>query len=303
MSTRPLPDLTPLDPAHHSDRAASPAALALLERIVATPRTAEPTPAPSGPTLGRAPRRSPRFASALLATSAAAAVVVGAGVVVLTQDAGSQQPQDDSAISAPASSATPVQVVLAAARTTAAVTSLRLSGTWTSQGLTRSFTGEVDGQRARQVITSDEGETATYIQDGTDQWYLADGIVARESTSSMAPFPQAAAAVVTAVTELGTVQDLGFDAVDGAPAQHYRVAVADRERAALAAVPAGERGWFGLEDTTAVSAVDIWVADGLIVKTAVQGALRPDDQFEAVFTDFGADITIDVPRQESGSVD
>lgn len=293
MSTRPLPDLTPLDPAHRTDRLGSPAARALLERIVATPRTSEPARVPARP----ATRRSRRLASALLASSAAAALVVGVGAVVLTQgDNGGPLP---GGVPSASVQTAPVQLVLAAARTTAEVTSLRFSGSWTSGDLNGRFTGEVDGQRARQVITYAGGDTATYVQDGTDQWYLADGIVARETTGSLAPFPQSAAAVVTAVTGLGSVQDLGTDTVSGQPAQHYQVAVSDAERAALAALPLAERTWFGLEDTGEVSELDVWVADGLIVKTAVQGALYPQDRSEVEFMDFGAKIVIDVPTQES----
>jgi hypothetical protein len=225
-------------------------------------------------------RRSRRLP--ILAAVAAAAVFV-AGAVVFR----------------PGSEPSAFASVQQAAEAMASVDSLRAevvrydpSGEFVDRAL-----ADVSGADVAVSLDFGDGEPVpSFAAIGDTIFEVLDGVVEsrpRSDNDALAPFADASSAVVEAALTGATVDDVGREEVRDTESVHYRVELTDAGRSALAALTAQELAWFELEYPNEVSAVDVWVADGLVRRIRV-GNL---DGSAAVteFWDLGADITVVVP--------
>ncbi len=166
--------------------------------------------------------------------------------------------------------------------------------------------GEVDGENLHLVAGSLE-----FYRVGDTEWIGQNGVFqSMPNTEQFDPFGEASAAVLTAALASDEVDDLGEEALDGVVTTRYVIRIDGAAQEALAAVPPTSQYWFignvseevvedesdreprrfgFLEDA---ESIDVWVADGLIHRIAVESGLSP---FTWTFSDFGEDITITPP--------
>lgn len=295
-----LDALTSLDPAAADapPLPGSPRHLSILEHAMTTTDPADPSTSPDAPEPDPAepvrlgpPHRSRRRLAFALAAAAVVATVVGIAVV------------------APGSEPTPASASVALARAadaTADATTLRVAATYERSGSTSQVTVEGDGSdyRIEAVGTFDdgreEGETTVVIgdtvwEDGTKR----TGVPPEERNAAFAP---SSAAVVDAILDGSTLEDLGDSEVRGEPARHIRATLTPASRAALAALSPSQVAMFELEYPGDVETVDLWVADDLIRRIVVEVDWgtgedgEPQSNVATIeFYDFGADIEITPP--------
>ena len=195
------------------------------------------------------------------------------------------------------------KILLAAAQRTAEVKSFRF--VQPAQGGGKfGATGEVSGDRSRVVATGEGTTSTSTIVDGVRYSTTAEGKTTRERLSGKekpAPFAEAAADVVRAVTGAADVVTVGTEPVRGADATHYRLSIKERVSAAdpespLASLPDNELAWFdweGIGSYTGVT-IDVWVADGLIRR--ISGATPGQDPLTTTeFFDFNTPVKITAP--------
>lgn len=244
---------------------------------------------PDPPTIER---RRPRR-RLVVALSAAAVVALITGIVVA--GLGSDP--------APASAS---EALATAAATTGDATTLRIRGTYERPGSTDRITAEADGTdyAITSVGTYADGheEQGSIVAIGDTVW--EDGakrtdVPPEERNAAFAP---SSAAVVEALLDGSTLQDLGDEDLDGVSARHIRATLTDRSRAALRALSPSQVAMFELEYPDGVDTVDVWIADDLIRKIELtvdegggEGGEPQQNHATIEFSDFGADITIAPP--------
>jgi outer membrane lipoprotein-sorting protein len=198
------------------------------------------------------------------------------------------------------------EAVRAAAQNLGRVDTLRATLVQTyPDGEVMTFEGEFAGADGRSVgIQTDpsgvEMSRWEHVFIGDSVWFIADlGGVSHERVAPderLAPFTEAAAAIVAAVLEGGDVEQLGTERVRGLEATHYRIRPDEQSRRALEALAPGQLSWFALEDPWAVETIEVWTADDLVRRVRVtfaEGYFMSTSTSD--FYDFGADITIAPP--------
>lgn len=265
--------------------------LAILEHAMSIDRSAPEAPSTST-TADGAQRRPRRLGALALAAAAVVAVVVGLVVVAPGTD-----PEPASA-----------SVALAdAAEGTGDATTLRVSAVYERpDGATKRLEAEADGAdyRIRSEATYADGheESETTVVIGDTVWEDGQertGVPPEERNAAFAP---SSAAVVEAILDGSTLEELGEEDVRGTTARHLRATLTPRSRSALAALSPSQVAMFELEYPENVEAIDLWIADDLIRRIRIEldqgvgedGA--PQQELVTIeFYDFGADIEIAPP--------
>ncbi len=201
----------------------------------------------------------------------------------------------------PGSEPTAFASVRQAAEAVASVDSLRAevvrydaSGAFVDRAL-----ADVSGADVAVSLDFGDGEPVpSFAAIGDTIFELLDGVVEsrpRTSNDALAPFADVSGAVVEAALTEAAVDEVGTEDVRGAEAEHYRVELTDAGRTALAGLTPQELAWFELEYPNEVTAVDVWVAGGLVHRLRVDNL----DGSAAVteFWDLGAEVTIEPPTQ------
>ncbi|HMJ75073.1 MAG TPA: hypothetical protein VK507_03825 [Iamia sp.] len=224
----------------------------------------------------------------LLAAAAAAVVVAGLGVLVVAQP--DRRPD-------------PVAALTAAAEATGDVDSLRVRGTYTQDGETRTLEGEANGSDSHITIISPDGSIEERTVIGDVGWNDEDGGPFPVTVEMVnAPYPEASRAVVRAALQGAVVEDLGADEAGGVDADHYAIELGEAGVAALDALAPRLVAQFELENPGAVTNLEVWVADDLIrridVETTVDdgGASPQVLRMSLEYLDIGAETTIEPPR-------
>jgi hypothetical protein len=236
------------------------------------------------------PHRSRRRLRFLVAAAALVAVLVGLAVVA---------PGSDPA------RASAAEALAEAASTTADATSLRIAATYERS----------DGITTLEGVSVGADYQLDFVREGPD------GAEARESTtvigdtvwedgsSRQAPpeernaaFAPSSAAVVQAILDGSTLEDLGEQDVRGTSARHIRATLTPASREALRALSPTQVAIFELEYPDGVETIDLWVADDLIrrIELTLDQGVGEDgepqqDRITTEFYDFGADIEITPP--------
>ena len=229
-----------------------------------------------------------------LAASVAAAAIVALAVGIAVVAPGSDP--------APASAA---KALAKAAETTGEVTAIRVEATYERPGTTNRLVAEVNGtdQRIKAIVTNADGseERATIVVIDDTIW--EDGAkrtaVPEELNAAYAP---SSVAVVEAILDGSTLEDLGDEDVRGQSARHIRATLTPASRSALSALSPSQVAMFELEYPEAVNTLDVWIADDLIRRIVVTIEAdggnngEPSTNVATVeFYDFGADISISAP--------
>ncbi|HRW39698.1 MAG: hypothetical protein KDB04_01915 [Acidimicrobiales bacterium] len=264
--------------------------LAILELAMATaPTTAEAPPASTTP--DRAEHRPRRHLALALAAAAVVAVVVGLVVVAPGTD-----PEPASA-----------SVALAdAAHGTGDATTLRITAVYERPGSTNRLEAEADGAnyRIRSEATYADGheESATTVVIGDTVWEDGEERTGVPPEERNAAFASSSAAVVEAILDGSTLEELGEEDVQGTTARHLRATLTPQSRAALAALSPSRVAMFELEYPEHVDAIDLWIADDLIRRIQVEldqgvgeDGVEQQERATIEFYDFGADIEITPP--------
>ncbi|NIZ91556.1 hypothetical protein [Kineococcus rubinsiae] len=284
-------ELESLDPTLHDAPPAlgSTRSHAILE--AAMHDTTTPTTTPARPADRRQLRRHRRGTWAAVLVGAAAAGAVAVAVLP-----GTGPGPTPAVVAVPAAPQQLSDIVLTAAQRTAGVTSLRAALTATGEGYRDEATGEFAGADSvvRETVPGG-GTLTTTVVGGTIYTTGADGRTTAEPerpADTMAPFAEAAGALVGAAVDGGRAQEVGTEVVRGASAVHYRVTLDDASRSALAALGASRLAWFDLEEPQLATAVDVWVGDGLVrrIDVAASGTTTRTE-----FFDLGADVTVTAP--------
>ncbi|SHN44064.1 hypothetical protein [Cryptosporangium aurantiacum] len=267
MTDEELFALRGLDPARRDAPPApgSPRYSAILEKAMTTEKA----------------HRSHRSAWIIGAAASVAAVLVTLGFVFSPDQ------------SKPASAA---EQVRSAATATGDVDSLRARLTRTSDDGTERGTGEFSGTDATVTMNGPNGTERTTVL-GTTLYEVVNGEVrtSRIPAGYVTPFGPAAEAVLLAVLNDGKVTRRGTETVGGQQARRYGIELTPTARQRLAALSPGELAWFELEYPSAVSRIEVWVADDLIRRITVTAR---DGSSTTEFYDFNAPIKI---RPPSGS--
>jgi hypothetical protein len=165
------------------------------------------------------------------------------------------------------------------------------------------YTMEVEGTSLKATITEKwenaEPETFTLTIIGDRGWQAGpDGSVTSDTLPTvpearLAPFTEASKALLDTVVAGAGISDLGKETVRDRPSTHYRLDPTSTTKARLAALPKPVLNWFfltyvGLENVTVV--VDVWVADGQIVRVAVDEKRRDELKFDPATNDWEADV-------------
>lgn len=264
--------------------------LSILEHAMTRTTHLAPTDDPTSGDDRGTPRRRSRRPVFALAAAAVAAVVLGIVVVAPGSDP------------TPASAA---EALAQAAETTGEATTLRVEATSEDTYSTSRVTAEVNGTdyRIEGTGTYADGheERGTTVVIGNTVWEDGAKRIAppEERNAAYAPSSEA---VVKAIIDGSTLEDLGDEDVRGVSARHIRATLTPTSRAALSALSPSQVGMFELEYPDEVDTLDLWIADDLIrrIRVAVNEGTGPDGkpQVNATnteFYDFGADITITAP--------
>ncbi|MEO6988032.1 MAG: hypothetical protein ABI239_05220, partial [Aquihabitans sp.] len=117
-----------------------------------------------------------------------------------------------------------------------------------------------------------------------------------------AAYAPSSEAVVAAILDGSTLEDLGDDVVRGVSARHIRATLTAKSRQALLALSPSQVAMFELEYPDAVDSLDLWVSDDLIRRISVTVDDGPgsdgEPSLKAIsidFYDFGAEIEITAP--------
>lgn len=233
-----------------------------------------------------------RHRSLAIAASAAAIVALVVGIAVVAP--GSEP--------APASAAT---ALAQAAETTGDVNTIRIEATYERPGSTNKLIAKANGtdQRIEAVITNADGseERATIVVIGNTIWENGAKRTAAPEELNAAYAPSSEA-VVEALLDGSTLEDLGDDDVRGKPARHIRATLTPASRSALSALSPNQVAMFELEYPESVNTLDVWIADDLIRRIIVTTESDDGESSEPStnkatieFYDFGADISISPP--------
>ena len=212
------------------------------------------------------------------------------------------------AVVAPGSDPTPASAAEAlaqAAETTGEVTTLRVEATYDGPGSTGRIRAEGNGAdyRIASVRTYADGpdERETLVQIGDTVWDN-EGKHTAPPDQRNAAYAPSSEAVVKAILDGSTLEDLGDQDVRGVTARHIRATLTPASRAALAALSPSQVAMFELENPDTIDTLDLWIAHDLIRRIRVatdQGtdeAGEPQTNVATIeFYDFGADITITPP--------
>jgi hypothetical protein len=261
----------------------SPRYQAILETAM-TQTTLLPTPATGRP----APTRPARPARRrwVFAGSAVTAVAAALAAVVVLAPGGSKQ--------------SPSAVVLTAADHLGAVAGLRADSTYTDRlGQVTRSTIEVDGATARIVDhrSAADGGTLTVTLIGGRRYAQAGGNLSSmpaTGDNSLAPYPDAARDVVTAVVGDSAVTRAGTDDVRGTKSTHYHLDMSGTAQHKLSRLPVTELAWFDLDSPQDVRSLDVWVAGGTLRRVTMTATFGTTD---TVLYDLGAAITITAPTR------
>ena len=294
-----LAELSSLDPtvADAPPEAGSTRYLSILEHAMTAPEPStsptDPATAPSAPTepdiTARTRRRRRRLGFAI-AAAAAVALVVGIAVVAPGSDP------------APASAA---EALAQAAATTGDATTLRIAATYERPEGTTALEGISDGTDyrldfVRQTPDGTESRETTVVigdtvwEDGTSRTAPPE-----ERNAAFAPSSEA---VVQAILDGSTLEDLGEEDVRGTTARHIRATLTPTSRDALRSLSPTQVAMFELEYPDGVDTIDLWIADDLIRRIQIpldQGLGedgQPQEELATIeFYDFGADVDIAPP--------
>jgi hypothetical protein len=266
----------------------SPRYAAILERAMTQTETS--TPVHEKPVGRRTTRRWKGLATAGI--GAAAATVIGLLSLTPGQAPAGQEP--------PGEAPSAATMVLTAAEHTGEADSLRAEFEVTDdRGKKHGAAAEFSGDDLKIISDADGTSSGTTVVIGDVEYFapLKGGPLERrklKAEEQLAPFADSAGDVVRAALSDGKVQNRGQETVRGVDATHYQVQLTKGARRALAALDAGELAWFELETPEFVTTVDIWVADDLVRRVAVQE--RGGSSTTTEFYDFGAPITITPPK-------